>query len=141
MHSRARFPLSCSGEKLSCHPSTPSQCSSTMKIFDRPQMSLLSRGVMAQKNNDSDQQTEIAVRQLQPPHTQAGSQTHRHATFSYQEKHKTFFCWQTAGKLRQGQREPRRWKGRILTWAGAWSQGRRWRKRLPRLSPSPFSRG
>lgn len=72
-------------------------------------MSPLSRGVMAQKNNDSDQQTGIAIRQLQPPHTQAGSQTHRHATFSCQEKHKTFWffswanCWET---LCRGQREP-----------------------------------
>lgn len=71
-------------------------------------MSLLSRGVMAQKNNDSDQQTEIAVRQLQPPHTQAGSQTHRHATFTYQEKHKTFFSWANCWEsLWAGQREPR----------------------------------
>lgn len=95
MHSRARFPLSCSGEKLSCHPSTPSQCSSTMKIFDRPQMSLLSRGVMAQKNNDSDQQTEIAVRQLQPPHTQAGSQTPGTQHLATRRSTRLFF----AGKL------------------------------------------
>lgn len=64
---------------------------------------------MAQNNNDSDQQTEIAVRQLQPPHTQAGSQTHRHITFSYQEKNKTFFFFpgQSAGKLSGRDREPR----------------------------------
>lgn len=72
---------------------------------------------MAQNNNDSDQQTEIAVRQLQPPHTQAGSQTHRHITFSYQEKNKTFFFFlgRVLGNSLAETESLGVWKGRIRT--------------------------